>query len=218
MKFAMERNTKDSRTGVWKKLRHKTCVDRVHKVCEHNSYVKFMLEAMKNAGCEVSVDEHIVCEPCDSNTRLSGGFDPEAKQIIICENKSTSERVVSRLLTHELIHAYDHCRIDIDWTNLSHVACSEIRAANLSGECSFISENLYGRSFGIKKHHQDCVRRHATESMMCARSITKEKTEGQIDRVWSRCFNDFAPFPRIPRGPSDLKDLPDRTELNQTTS
>jgi inner membrane protease ATP23 len=38
-------------------------------------------------------------------------------------------------LTHELVHAYDHCRAYVDWTNCVHHACSEVRAANLSGDC-----------------------------------------------------------------------------------
>lgn len=43
-------------------------------------------------------------------------------------------RQVDHALTHELIHAYDHCRAgNLDWSNLEHHACSEIRAATLSG-------------------------------------------------------------------------------------
>lgn len=38
-------------------------------------------------------------------------------------------------LTHELVHAYDHCRAFVDWSNCVHHACSEIRAAHLSGDC-----------------------------------------------------------------------------------
>lgn len=41
---------------------------------------------------------------------------------------------VDNALTHELIHAYDHCRAaSLDWASLEHHACSEIRAASLSG-------------------------------------------------------------------------------------
>lgn len=188
-----------------KNYRHTSCVNRVQKVCQHNAYVKFMLDAMKSSGCEVDVEHQILCEPCDSNGTMSGGFDPDAKQIIICENKATSLRVVSRLLTHELIHAFDHCRVDIDWMNYDHVACSEIRASSLSGECSFLSENLYGRSFGIRGHHKDCVKRHATESMMYSRGLTRDVAGKHVDRVWSRCFRDYAPFTRIPRSKADLK-------------
>ena len=29
-------------------------------------------------------------------------------------------------LTHELIHAYDYCRAELDWNNLGHLACTEV--------------------------------------------------------------------------------------------
>ena len=31
------------------------------------------------------------------------------------------------VLTHELIHAFDHCRAHVDWGNLDHLACSEVK-------------------------------------------------------------------------------------------
>lgn len=44
---------------------------------------------------------------------------------------------INQALTHELVHAYDHCRAgNLDWTNCQHHACSEIRAAALSGKCT----------------------------------------------------------------------------------
>ena len=30
-------------------------------------------------------------------------------------------------LTHELIHAYDYCRAHLDWNNLKHLACTEVK-------------------------------------------------------------------------------------------
>jgi inner membrane protease ATP23 len=61
---------------------------------------------------------------------------------------------MSDVLTHELIHTYDNCRAHVDWSNDEHVACTEIRAASLSGECFFWKENFARLKFGIKKHHQ----------------------------------------------------------------
>jgi hypothetical protein len=29
-------------------------------------------------------------------------------------------------MAHELIHAFDHCRFKVDWSNLRHHACSEV--------------------------------------------------------------------------------------------
>ena len=62
------------------------------------------------------------------------GFDPDAKEVILCEDNLTSQNQLNRILTHELIHAFDVCRAHYDNNNLEHLACSEVRAANLSGE------------------------------------------------------------------------------------
>ena len=57
-------------------------------------------------------------------------------------------------LTHELVHTLDYCRAELDWNNIHHLACTEIRAASLSGECFFWKENFARLKFGWKKHHQ----------------------------------------------------------------
>ena len=44
------------------------------------------------------------------------------------------------------VHAFDDCRAKVDWSNCVHHACSEIRAANLSGDCSFMQEMMRGQA------------------------------------------------------------------------
>ena len=75
-------------------------------------------------------------------------------QIVLCENNLYSQGIMDETLTHELVHSYDHCRAHVDWKDLKHLACSEIRAASLSGECFFWKENFARLKFGWKKHHQ----------------------------------------------------------------
>ena len=59
-------------------------------------------------------------------------------QIIVCANHLSREEDVRSVMRHEIIHAYDHCRAkDLDWNSCRHHACSEIRAAVLSGDCTF---------------------------------------------------------------------------------
>lgn len=63
------------------------------------------------------------------------------KGIVVCMNNVNNQDAVNQVLIHELIHAYDECRAkDLDWTKLDHHACSEIRAANLSGDCHMLRE------------------------------------------------------------------------------
>ncbi|XP_783122.2 mitochondrial inner membrane protease ATP23 homolog [Strongylocentrotus purpuratus] len=206
---------KDDKTDVdqsnitkrsWKEKRiHTNCIERADFACKHNPYVKFMLAAMEQIGCPIDPDTHIVCEPCASDSPVNGGFDPINGEIVLCENKSPSQRILSTLLTHELIHAYDHCRAKVDWTDIRHVACSEIRASSLSGDCSFLSDSLYSWNFRFKNHHQTCVRRRAIGSILAVRNVSREEAEKAVDGVWETCFKDYAPFTTIPRRLADLK-------------
>ena len=75
-------------------------------------------------------------------------------QIVLCENNIYSQGHMNDTLTHELIHTLDYCRAELDWKNIDHLACTEIRAASLSGECFFWKENFARLKLGWKKHHQ----------------------------------------------------------------
>ena len=120
-------------------------------------------------------------------------------QVIICSNHLSSQEEVSHALAHELIHAYDHCRgADLDWRNCEHHACSEVRAASLSGDCHFKQELMRG-NFGIRGHHQQCVRRRAELSVFMNPSCKAPLQAKQaVDKVFDSCFADTAPFDRIP--------------------
>lgn len=47
-------------------------------------------------------------------------------------------------MVHESIHAFDACRVKLDSNNCTHLACTEIRAANLSTDCNFSTEVARG--------------------------------------------------------------------------
>ena len=64
---------------------------------------------------------------------------------MVCHNNMQSATEFENALVHELVHAFDHCRgKDLDWENCRHHACSEVRAAQLSGDCSLGQELLRG--------------------------------------------------------------------------
>ncbi|XP_069908629.1 mitochondrial inner membrane protease ATP23 homolog isoform X3 [Oryctolagus cuniculus] len=118
--------------------------------------------------------------------------------IVLCQNNIRSEAHMSRVVTHELIHAFDHCRAHVHWfSNVRHLACSEVRAANLSGDCSLVNE-LFRLRFGLKQHHQTCVRDRAILSILAVRNISKEVAQKAVAEVFESCFNDLEPFGRIP--------------------
>ncbi|ETE60196.1 hypothetical protein L345_14062, partial [Ophiophagus hannah] len=94
------------------------------KVALDRPQAKLLLEAMKNSGCAVTNNRHISCENCDKH--VGGGFDSSVSQIVLCQNNIHSQSQMNRVVAHELIHAFDHCRAHVDWfNNIRHLACSE---------------------------------------------------------------------------------------------
>jgi inner membrane protease ATP23 len=84
--------------------------------------VIFMLRHLELAGCPFPAAS-IQCYPCD-DTR-SGGFAADYG-ILVCQNQFYNKKHLEETLSHELIHAFDHCRFKVDWYNLRHQACSEV--------------------------------------------------------------------------------------------
>ena len=88
--------------------------------------VQFMLKHLKLAGVNC-MPAHIPCLPCDL-TR-SGGFSPDAGAIVLCQGNFLNKKHMEHTLVHELVHMYDHAVFNVDWSNLRHHACSEVRLA-----------------------------------------------------------------------------------------
>jgi len=68
---------------------------------------------------------NIRCLPCGKFQ--SGGFDANYG-ILLCQNRLIDRNHMEDTLAHELVHAYDHLRFDVDWNDLRHHACSEVSA------------------------------------------------------------------------------------------
>jgi len=172
------------------------CWERKNTACHKSAFVVFMLEKMQQAGCAVNVEKHFVCEECP----VLGAFDAERNEIVLCQNNIISEREMADVMTHELIHAYDNCRGKVDFTDLKHLACTEIRAANLSGDCFMWKEMLNRLNFtqGFRGQHAACVKRKAGNSIVAVGGGDRAKADAAIDAVWDTCFNDTEPFDKIP--------------------
>ncbi|GHJ84419.1 hypothetical protein NliqN6_0821 [Naganishia liquefaciens] len=155
--------------------------------------VVFMLKHLKIAGCPFTADS-IQCHPCPP-TR-SGGFSPE-HGILLCQDRFFSKRHMEDTIVHEMIHAFDHCRFDVKWLDLRHHACSEIRAANLSGDCKWTREVRRG-FYAFSKQHQACVKRRAVLSVEANPSCKdRAMAERAVNEVWESCFKDTRPFDEI---------------------
>ncbi|KAG2022427.1 metalloprotease ATP23 [Coprinopsis cinerea AmutBmut pab1-1] len=156
--------------------------------------VVFMMKQLKLAGCDVP-RQNILCAPCD-RTR-SGGFENKRGVVVLCAGNFFSQKHMENTLVHEMMHMFDQCRFKVDWSNLRHHACSEIRANNLSGDCRYTRELRRG-FFAFSKQHQACVRRRAIESVKANPACPNEAAaEKAVNEVWDSCFNDTRPFDEI---------------------
>jgi mitochondrial inner membrane protease ATP23 len=156
--------------------------------------VRFMLSQLDRAGCTLAEDS-IQCRQCDG--AMAGGFQDDGG-IVLCSNHIATQEHASTTLVHEAIHAFDQCRAKVDWGNCVHHACSEIRAAALSGDCSFGREVFLRRNFGWAKQFQRCVQRRAEISVGMNPSCDALETKRAVRTAWDACYNDTSPFERLP--------------------
>jgi len=172
---------------------HKICEKWKAELVKYSPAVTFMLKHLEVSGCAVP-SQNLVCQPC--YPVCMGRFNQEGV-ISLCQSFFTHKKQMEEVLTHELLHMYDQCRFKVDWSNLRHHACSEIRASNLSRECRYMREIQRGH-LAFSKHHQECVRRRAALSVQASPVCPdKETADRVVNEVWESCFNDTRPFDEI---------------------
>jgi Peptidase M76 family len=117
-------------------------------------------------------------------------------EIYICQQYMESEIMTHKTLHHELVHAIDMCRTNMDpLRNCIHMACTEIRAENLSGECAVMKE--LRRMKHYTGHGKECVRRRAVLSVRANPNCTS-RAETYVDAAMNRCYMDFYPYKKHP--------------------
>lgn len=97
-----------------------------------------------------------------------------------------------RNLRHELIHAFDDARGFVESADCTHQACSEIRAARLSGDCFAGEEAKKGR-FAFFQGGLQCVRRRATMAVEM-NPVCRGFSERAVETVFQRCYSDYEPY------------------------
>mmetsp|Transcript_7528 Transcript_7528/g.17071 ORF Transcript_7528/g.17071 Transcript_7528/m.17071 type:complete len:256 (+) Transcript_7528:203-970(+) len=120
-------------------------------------------------------------------------------EIYLCQQHLRSETHAQEAMVHELIHAVDMCRTKMDpIKNCIHLACTEIRAENLSGECHWLRELQSGRlGTNFVGHGAECVKRRAQLSVK-ANPNCADKAAEYVDAAFERCYKDTFPFDRHP--------------------
>ncbi|KAI2472026.1 peptidase M76 family-domain-containing protein [Annulohypoxylon bovei var. microspora] len=170
--------------------------------------VRFMRERV--AALNGNLDgSNVVCKRCPARLteggdvyRASGGFSPD-HGILICANEVRNRHHLEDTLAHEMVHAWDHLRWKVDWMadkDLKHSACTEIRAAMLSGECRWTREAWTRGNWTLTQQFQNCVRRRAALSVQ-ARPTCKDDVQAVkvVNQVWDSCFSDTRPFDEVYR-------------------
>ena len=119
-----------------------------------DNVMKFMLQSFRGIKCPMTAEDYH-CRPCPD--RVGGHFLPD-EGVVLCENQLLDEDMAADTMVHESIHAFDHCRAQVDWEgDCRQHACSEIRAANLSGDCRLLNELARGQvGWHLARHHQVC--------------------------------------------------------------
>ncbi|GFY60028.1 mitochondrial inner membrane protease ATP23 homolog [Trichonephila inaurata madagascariensis] len=171
------------------------CERQIHNIVSESPLIKLMMDALKTTGCVIDLNRHISCEPCSKV--VTGGYDAEMNQIVVCQNTATSKAAIHGALAHEMVHMFDFCRAHIDFKNVDHLLCTEIRAANLM-HCSFLSALVMGTAslIRIRKQHRECVKRKALASVMAVRELSEEEAKAAMERVFEKCYNDLEPLGR----------------------
>eukprot|EP00878_Enallax_costatus_P008069 GHUV01008439.1.p1 GENE.GHUV01008439.1~~GHUV01008439.1.p1 ORF type:complete len:219 (+),score=30.51 GHUV01008439.1:746-1402(+) len=168
----------------------------VDKVLKDSPTVQYLLQSLKQGGCGVGRPFFHVTRCADD---VGGGFSTDYG-VILCHNRLSTYKEVELAVAHELVHAYDFCRAaNLDLTNCHHHACTEIRAANLSGDCTMYQEFVRGNlAENVVGQHKRCVRRRALLSVSLNPYCQGGKAEQAVADMMPKCFRDTDPFPRIP--------------------
>jgi inner membrane protease ATP23 len=173
------------------------CRDLVGKAFASCPKVRLMQQALSALGKSVNT-ELVKCVHCPDGTAAAGGYIPERGQVVLCQQwvaKQPGE--VENTIVHEMVHAYDDARALMDWNDLTQHACTEIRAANLSGDCTAWRELDRGQLNPVQLGGAGmrCVRRRAQLSVAMHPECPDEAAAAAaVERAWESCYNDNAPF------------------------
>merc|ERR1719411_1942827 len=154
--------------------------------------VKLMLSSLKSQGCITDMFErHLSCDICKDSSEFPswGGYDDKNNQVFICANNvGSSFGQVHGTLLRNLIHMYDVCTRKVNFKDVNHLACMEIRKANIAG-CNLGIHMSRLNPFYIKDMHRECVFKTATYTLS-EKIDDKDLAEKAVTNVFRKCYND----------------------------
>ncbi|CAG9473991.1 metalloprotease, putative [Plasmodium vivax] len=143
-----------------------------------------------------------------------GGYNPISNTIWLCSNNINSYYKLKYILTHELIHAFDFARANIDMYNCHHIACSEIRAYNMSNQCSYFNSKYFSPDHDVFTNFKSpsisatpknkCIYNNVYSSLNQYKPCANN-THQFINHVFEKCLHDYWPFMCSPEQDSKYK-------------
>lgn len=108
--------------------------------------INFQQYSITEIGANIpSPNKQVQCILCDIPANALLLRDKNEIAIAVCQNHVKNQILLNDTLAHELIHLYDYARAHVDTNDPEQLACTEIRASALSGECSRIRERNRGK-------------------------------------------------------------------------
>ena len=89
------------------------------------------------------------------------------------DNQMSHFGSVEEILSHELVHMFDYCTKKINFDQIEHLACSEIRAASLVS-CAKFNWNYW--SF------EHCVKAKAAHSVAVIKNCDRNEAKKNVDK------------------------------------
>ncbi|KJP87722.1 hypothetical protein AK88_02617 [Plasmodium fragile] len=150
----------------------------------------------------------------EKKSNYVGGYNPINNTIWLCSNNINNYYKLKYILTHELIHAFDFARANIDMYNCHHIACSEIRAYNMSNQCSYFNSKYFSPDYDVFTNFKSpsiratpknkCIYNNVYSSLNQYKPCTNN-THQFINDVFEKCMHDYWPFMCSPEQDSKYK-------------
>jgi len=189
-----------------RKSRIVNCQSQVINCFETIPYLKLLWNAIESSGCKLSLSRNFSCEICQPGSEIEHGgtYDQKTSQIAICAN-NVSGGTCCGVLYWNMMEMFDSCYYKKDFKNIDHLACTEIRKANLAPVGLYeICKQAYDE-IEIDRIHKVHVKKVATESLIRTKFVEKAKAEKAIDKVFDRCYADLEPIGRRAKNKEDMQ-------------
>ena len=99
---------------------------------------------------------------------------------------------------------FDVCVNKYDFQNAEHLACTEIRKANLVNCGYLVYMQQKWATMSWKNAHKDCVRNMATDYLINTKFVKEDVAKAAVSKVFDKCYNDLEPIGRRAMNGDDI--------------